>query len=89
MLKRITDQEEIGKVLRAYLLQPKRQASRFIAAIKDSSRNLIYEGAAPLSCSSDDDGTTWTLTNMDSSYTQAIGQVRQSDIEYLETLLPL
>lgn len=86
MFRKITNQQDIEATLRAYLTQPDKQPARFLATIKQRSKNLIHEGAAPLSVATDKNGQVWSLTNSDYNYQRPYAIVALSDIEYVEVL---
>lgn len=96
--KRITDKEEIRRLMDAYMLRPGEQPAPFLASIRvprgsvwngrTMSSPLVIEGPRPLrAVAGEEDGErVYTLTNSDSRYTRAIGDVKLSEIEYVEEL---
>lgn len=87
MFKKYTDREEIRRVMDLYMQG--RTEVKFLAEIKDGSKNLIYEGAVPMSAvtTPDNGRKIYSLTNSDSGYTCCIGNVNLKDIEYVSELV--
>lgn len=86
---RITDKAEIRKVMHAHMLAPEKQRAPFLATISTREHRpggITFEGSRPLGSNTDDNDTTYTLTNMDSGYNTPIATVKLSAIEYVETL---
>lgn len=76
--------------MHAHMLAPSEQRAPFLATIftrEHRPGGTVFEGARPLSASTDSNGeTTYTLTNGDSGYTRPIAEVKLSRVEYVETL---
>lgn len=89
-LKRTTKKSEIQKLMYAYMLESEIQRAPFLVAIfvrQHHPGGIIFEGARPLSASTEESGEiTYVLTNCDSRYMLPIATVKLSGIEYVETL---
>jgi hypothetical protein len=88
--KKITDPEEILKVLRLYMSEER--PGEFIPNIR-TKKNVVWQGSAalwniegsrPMSITGTEDSKLITLTNGDSEYTLATGSLQLDDIDYLE-----
>lgn len=94
-LTRITDRREIREVLDAYMLRLGERRAPHISVIC-AKRGSVWNGrvqkaphlidhSRPISASDEADGDrVYTLTNRDSGYTSAVGDVKLSEIEYVE-----
>lgn len=81
-LKKIKDKKKIKNIMNDYMLNKKEPP--FLVTIFDKSKNLIYEGAKPISAVTDEETKKYTLSNMDSNYQRPVGQVDLNNIEYIQ-----
>ena len=96
MFKKITDQNEIRKILDSYMLDLESQKVKFIPTIvqcRGSEFNgvimkgeHIIEGSRPISCMTNNIDRYYSLANSDTNYSRSFGLVGLSTIEYIEVM---
>lgn len=89
MQKRITDPEQIKKILNSYMLEPSKQSAPFLLTIfsrEHRSGGIIYEGHRPISAIQTETERIYCLSTSDSNYQRGEVLLNLSYIEYIQTL---
>jgi len=89
MFNRITDQQQIRETLDAYMREPEKQRTPFLATIfslEHRPGGIIYEGHRPISACQTGDERTYALATSGSKYQSCCAALKLSGIEYIETL---